>query len=117
MLLLVMSAFALLSAGTASAQIGIGASGTNLDTVAGKAGTKEENLGIVVGTIVNALLSLVGLIFLILMVYAGILWMTARGEEDQISKAQKIITASLIGLFITVSAYAITVFVTGKFQG
>ena len=65
----------------------------------------------IVGIGLNAALSLVGLIFLILMVYAGYLWMTARGEEEQIKKAQKIITSSIIGLIITVGAYSITAFV------
>lgn len=88
-----------------------------LDTVAGKAGvTGQANAQDVVGTAIKAILSVVGLIFLILMVYAGILWMTARGEEAKVEKAKEIIQAAVIGLFVTVSAYAITVFVTTRFQ-
>jgi len=45
------------------------------------------------------------------MVYAGYLWMTARGESDQVDKAKKIIVQSIIGLVITVGAYSITAFV------
>lgn len=87
-----------------------------LSNVAGKAGLSSEgNLGSIVGKIISAALSLVGIIFLILMVYAGLMWMTAQGKDEQIEKAKKIIIGSLIGLFITVSAYAITVFVTGNF--
>ena len=37
--------------------------------------------------------------------------MTARGKEDQISKAKDIITSTVIGLVITLAAYAITYFV------
>ena len=88
----------------------------NLQNVAGPAGVAESgDVGSIVGTIINSALTLVGLIFLVLMVYAGFLWMTARGEEEQINKAKKIITGTIIGLIITVSAYAITVFVTGRF--
>ena len=93
-----------------------GASGP-LNSVAGKSGLQENSdLSTIVGTIINAALSLVGIIFLALTVYAGILWMTARGEEDQITKSKNILRASLIGMFITVSAYAITYFVTSKFE-
>lgn len=68
-------------------------------------------------TVVKGALTLVGTIFLVLMVYAGILWMTASGREEQIETAKKIITAAVIGLFITLSAYAITSFVAGQLGG
>lgn len=97
---------------------GIKNSPNQLEKVAIKSGVEDQNdLGNISGTVINAALQLVGLIFMLLLVYAGILWMTARGEEAQIEKAQKIITASIIGLIITISAYAVTVFVTGKFEG
>ncbi len=86
-----------------------------LNTIKTKSGITEGNVGNIVGTVINGALSLVGIIFLVLMVYAGILWMTARGKDEQVQKAQQIIIASLIGLFITVSAYAITKFVTANF--
>lgn len=95
---------------------GLQQAGDIAGSVAGKAGVTEKNIENVVGTGINAALSLVGLIFLILMVYAGYLWMTARGEEETIKKAQKIIISTIIGLVITLSAYAITTFVTGRFQ-
>lgn len=64
-----------------------------------------------IGTVIKAALSMVGVIFLTLMVYAGYLWMTARGKEEEIDKAQKIITAAIIGLVIVVGAYSVTSFV------
>lgn len=72
------------------------------------AGTSETTFSEILGGVVKGALSFVGVIFLGLMVYAGYLWMTARGQEDQIEKAQKIIRASVIGLIIAVGAYAIT---------
>lgn len=75
----------------------------------------EEDLQVSVGTVIKGALSLVGVIFLALTVYAGILWMTASGNESQIEKAQTILKAAIIGLVITMSAYAITAFVTGRF--
>ena len=52
--------------------------------------------------------SLVGVIFFALMVYAGFLWMTARGDSKQVTKAKDILTTSVIGAVIVVSAYVIT---------
>ena len=67
-----------------------------------------------IAAIIQGALSLVGTIFLILAVYAGILWMTASGNEEKVTKAKEIVTQAIIGLAITLGAYAITVFVTGK---
>ena len=75
------------------------------------AGTTDTTFAANLGIVVQAALSFVGIIFLILMVYAGYLWMTARGESDQVDKAKKIIIQSIIGLAITVGAYSITAFV------
>lgn len=89
----------------------------NLTPAAQTAGYQEKDIGNITGQIINTALQLVGIIFLGLMVYAGYLWMTARGDESQIEKAQKIITSAIIGLVLTMSAYAITTLVTKKFGG
>lgn len=63
-----------------------------------------------VANIIKIVLGLVGTIFLSLTIYAGFLWMTAAGNDDQISKAKSFIFQATIGLAIVLSAYAITVF-------
>lgn len=89
---------------------------TKLQASGEKAGTSGlTDLGAVIGQAINIALGLVGLIFFILMVYAGYLWMTAQGEEEKVKTAQKIITASMIGLVITLGAYAITFLVLSQF--
>ena len=80
-------------------------------TQGGYAGTTSDTtLAETVGLIISIVLAFVGVIFLVLMVYAGILWMTAAGEEEKIKKAQKIILTSTVGLVITVGAFLITNF-------
>lgn len=74
----------------------------------------ETTLDVAVGSAISIVLSLVGLIFLILMVYAGVLWLTARGEQSQVDKARKMISTTIIGLILTISAYAITALVIGR---
>lgn len=74
----------------------------------------SDDLAGTIGLIIKGVLSLVGTIFFVLTIYAGILWMTAQGEEEKVTKAQDILKAAIIGLIITLGAYAITVFVTGR---
>lgn len=70
--------------------------------------TSETTLAETVGLVISVILAFTGAIFLGLMVFAGILWMTAAGEEEKIKKAQKIILATIIGLVIVVGAFLIT---------
>jgi len=51
--------------------------------------------------------SFLGFLFLCLIIYAGVLWMTARGNEEQITKAQTVLKRSLIGLIIVISSVSI----------
>lgn len=61
--------------------------------------------------IITPLMGLVGTIFLCLMIYAGFLWMTARGDSDQVKKATTLIFDAIIGVAVILGAYAITSFV------
>jgi len=94
--------------------IGGGDSGL-LSNAAEEAGYKNENEEVnrtafaeQVGQIIEAAMSFLGIIFTALMVYGGFLWMTSRGNEDQVDKAQRIITSAVIGLIIAVGAFSIS---------
>lgn len=71
------------------------------------ANTNETSLSSGLGIIVNMILSLLGVVFIILTIFGGFQWMTAGGNEDQVKKAQDRIKSAVIGLVITLSAYAV----------
>ena len=71
----------------------------------------EGNMLKSVSLFISVFLSFLGIIFLILILYAGFLWMTSGGNEEQITKAKGMLKNSIIGLAIIISAYAITYFV------
>lgn len=62
-------------------------------------------------------LSFLGVIFLVLAIYAGITWMTSQGNEKAIEKAKNILTNSIIGLVIVALAYVISYLVISNFTG
>jgi len=64
-------------------------------------------LGAIIGSFVNIFLSVLGIIFVILMLYAGYTWMMAQDEEKKVTNAKDTIRRAIIGLIITVSVYAI----------
>ena len=65
----------------------------------------------VVANVIGIVLGLLGVVFLVLLIYAGILWMTAAGNSDQVDKARNILVTSIIGLVITLAAFSISNFV------
>jgi preprotein translocase subunit SecG len=77
-------------------------------------GTDEYSLSKFVGTIVNVALGLLGVLFVILTIYAGLLWMTSAGDEEKIKKSTGILKASIIGLLIVVASYAVWNFLLYK---
>lgn len=68
-----------------------------------------------VGTILTLVFSILGLVFMILTIYAGVKWMTAQGNTAQIDAAKDTITRAIIGLVISVAAYGLTYFVINIF--
>ncbi|PIT88634.1 MAG: hypothetical protein COU29_02570 [Candidatus Magasanikbacteria bacterium CG10_big_fil_rev_8_21_14_0_10_36_32] len=71
-------------------------------------GITEYSLSQNIGVIIRSVLSVLGVIFLVLTIYAGILWGTAAGNEDKVDKAKKILISAFIGLVIVGAAYGIT---------
>ena len=61
--------------------------------------------------IVGFLLTFLGLIAVIIILYGGFLWMTSAGNEERVTSARSTLTAGLIGLIIILAAFAITQFV------
>ena len=71
----------------------------------------SNDLASIVGTVIQAFLGLLGVIFLVYMLYAGYNWMIAQGEEEKVEKAKDTIKRAVIGLIIVIGAYAISLWV------
>ena len=67
-----------------------------------------------IAELIKVALQFLGIIFLVLILYAGFLWLTSAGSEDKISKAKKIMAAAIIGSAIILTAYIITSFVLNQ---
>ena len=88
---------------------------SGLNTAADKAGYETDNpknnIENYISGIITLVLSMLGVLFLILIIYGGFLWMTAMGNEEKAKKAKNLITDALIGLIIVLAAYAIAYFI------
>ncbi|MFA5186156.1 MAG: hypothetical protein WC551_06725 [Patescibacteria group bacterium] len=91
-----------------SGRIGVG-----LNLAAKNSGYMEgqTDLPTLVGNLINQGFSILGVLLLGLLLYGGILWMTAAGEQDRVKKAISVIRNAIIGLVIIVVAYALANFI------
>ena len=71
----------------------------------------NSDLTSVIGNIIKVFLGLLGIIFLIIFIYSGFLWMTAGGDDKQVARAKKMLINAVVGLVIILFAYGITAFI------
>jgi len=83
----------------------------SLEDVNADADLGSSDLTETIGLLISALLSVLGVIFLLLIIWAGFNWMTAAGDPKKVDKAKDILITSVVGLIILLSAYAISTFV------
>lgn len=72
---------------------------------------KDVGLTMAIISIINFILSFIGIVFLGLMIYSGWLWMMARGNQDQVQKSQQITREAVIGFLAILLARVFTEFV------
>ena len=58
-------------------------------------------------TYVNGFLLVMGLLFMVLIIYGGFLWMSAQGREEQVTRGKNLIIQAVIGLGIIIGARVI----------
>jgi hypothetical protein len=68
----------------------------------------ETRLVEIVGTFVSVALAFTGVVFVVLMVYGGYLWMTAQGNEEQVGEAQKLIRNAVLGIIVVFAAFTVS---------
>jgi len=77
----------------------------------------DRDIKELIASIINIALGFLGILAVIIILYAGYLWMTAGGNADQIEKAKKILLGAVIGLVIILSSWAIAAFIISRLGG
>ncbi|HDQ22386.1 MAG TPA: hypothetical protein ENN28_00230 [Candidatus Uhrbacteria bacterium] len=77
-----------------------------------EAGLQQKQAEPIIAGLIKAFLTLVGALFVVLFIYAGVVWLTSAGNEEKIGTAKKTMSYAVMGLFVIVAAYSITFFIT-----
>jgi hypothetical protein len=75
---------------------------------------KQNNINVFIGQIIQGVLGFLGIIFVILIIYAGFVLMTAGGDATKVTKAKGIISRAILGLVVVMLSYAISFYVISQ---
>lgn len=92
----------------------------DIDALKSSAGELNKLGGIslsgLIGRLIGIAMGIIGTIALLVLIYGGLLWMTARGNSGQVEKSQKTLLWGGVGLIVILTAYAIVSFVFQAFS-
>jgi lysylphosphatidylglycerol synthetase-like protein (DUF2156 family) len=89
-----------------------------IDAAAKPAGLQtQSSIPQIIGSVINAILTFVGVYLILLFLYAGFKFMVSNGNSDQVKEATKMIRNAIIGLIIIVAAFALTTVVLSALSG
>lgn len=74
---------------------------------------KTSSPQILIGRIIKIVLQVVGSIALLVFVYGGIMWMTARGNAERTQRAIKTIVWGALGVAVILASYTLVKFIFG----
>lgn len=87
----------------------------SIEDIGTSIGLGSADLKEVVINIIKWVLGILALVGVVMLIYAGILWMTSAGNADRIERAKKIIIGAVIGLVIVLLSWAIVTYVVKTF--
>jgi len=90
----------------------------SLNSFANQAGytDKAKTPEFYIGLLLNGLFSILGIIAIAMLIYSGVVWMTARGNESKVEKAKENIIDVIMGLIFIIGSYALTTFLLKIFS-
>ncbi len=109
--MLSLGAVAALGGNIANAQISDGLDAT------GQAGSGAEVGPDLVKDVINWMLYAVGIIAVIMLIWGGIMYATSGGDTTKVGNAKNTILYAIIGLLVSIFAFAIVQFVVNRTTG
>lgn len=74
----------------------------------------NQDLITTIAKVINIGLGVLGVVAVLLIIYAGFIWLTSQGNEEKIGQAKKILSGAVIGLVIILVSLAAATFIFNK---
>lgn len=89
---------------------------STLNKAAGNSYNTETTFTGILSSVIFVILSIIGTLFLLLIIYGGVNWMMAGGNEQNVEKGKETIKQAILGLIVVIGAYAMTYFIVKVFS-
>lgn len=99
------------TAGTGSETAGTGGGAGSVPLHNPIAGGDNPDINLIIGKAINGVLGIVGSLALVMVIYGGLTWMLAAGNQTRVQKGRDILIWAVVGLVVIFSAYAIVRFI------
>ena len=78
-------------------------------------GDTKDTSGTLITSVINVMLFIIGVLSVIMIIYGGIIYVISAGDSGRVSKAKNTIMYAIVGLIVSLLAYAIVNFVITRF--
>ncbi len=82
-----------------------------------KLNASGQEVQVLIGRVIQAILGLVGSIALLMFVYGGFMWMTAAGNEERVKKGKDVLVWASLGLAVIFASYIMVYFILKTLLG
>jgi len=79
-------------------------------------GGNNQDIRVTIAEIINIVLEFIGLIFFVLIIFAGFQYMTSGGNEEKTKQAVRLLRNAIIGFVIILMAWGVTRFTIWTFS-
>jgi hypothetical protein len=76
----------------------------------------KEDPRVIISRIINVAMMFLGIIAVVIILVGGFKWMTAMGNEENVSEAKKLMGQGIIGLVIVLASWGIAQFIVRQLQ-
>lgn len=87
----------------------------DLGEIGTSAGFSGASIFTIIANIIRVIVGLLGVVMLGLMIYSGIMWMTAGGDEEKVLKAKQTMVRAIIGFAVVLMSMAFVTFIMNAF--
>lgn len=93
------------------------AGGYGLEETTKETSISKDNIGVFIGTIIKYVFAILGSVLVALIIYGGVLYMTAAGNEKRVETAKTTLTYAVIGITICLTGFVLTSYILGVLTG
>lgn len=77
---------------------------------------KDDSGNKLIGDVVRTLLFIVGVLSVVMIIFSGILYVISSGDAGKVARAKNTLTYSIVGLVVSLIAYAIVTWVVAQLK-